>query len=176
MNKHCYRLIFSRTHGELRVVSELARSCSSEPGQRIGSGITAGRRLWVTVRRPVWLLGLLMFAGPVMADGIVADGGANPSLRPEVINTQNGLPQVNITAPNQAGVSHNQYQQFDVDTKGAILNNSAVMTSTQMAGMIQGNLTSIPIPRRRASSSTKSTATIPASCAVLWKWPAARRR
>lgn len=38
MNKHCYRLIFSRTHGELRVVSELARSCSSEPGQRIGSG------------------------------------------------------------------------------------------------------------------------------------------
>ena len=80
-----------------------------------------------------------MFAGPVMADGIVADGGANPSLRPEIINTQNGLPQVNITAPNQAGVSHNQYQQFDVDTKGAILNNSAVMTSTQMAGMIQGN-------------------------------------
>ncbi|WP_230507142.1 hemagglutinin repeat-containing protein, partial [Serratia montpellierensis] len=139
MNKHCYRLIFSRTHGELRVVSELARSCSSEPGQRIGSGITVGSRLWVTVRRSVWLLGLLMFAGPVMADGIAADGGANPSQRPEVINTQNGLPQVNITAPNQAGVSHNQYQQFDVDAKGAILNNSAVMTATQMAGMIQGN-------------------------------------
>ncbi|MGP3283541.1 hemagglutinin repeat-containing protein [Serratia bockelmannii] len=139
MNKHCYRLIFSRTHGELRVVSELAHSCSSEPGQRTGSGITGGSRLWVTVRRSVWLLGLLMFAGPVMADGIVADGGANPSQRPEVINTQNGLPQVNITAPNQAGVSHNQYQQFDVDAKGAILNNSAVMTSTQMAGMIQGN-------------------------------------
>ncbi|HIF6701293.1 TPA: hemagglutinin repeat-containing protein, partial [Serratia marcescens] len=139
MNKHCYRLIFSRTHGELRVVSELARSCSSEPGQRIGSGITGGSRLWVTVRRSVWLLGLLMFAGPVMADGIVADGGANPSQRPEVITTQNGLPQVNITAPNQAGVSHNQYQQFDVDAKGAILNNSAVMTATQMAGMIQGN-------------------------------------
>ncbi|WP_211130244.1 hemagglutinin repeat-containing protein [Serratia surfactantfaciens] len=139
MNKHCYRLIFSRTHGELRVVSELARSCSSEPGQRIGSGITGGSRLWVTVRRSVWLLGLLMFAGPVMADGIVADGGANPSQRPEVINTQNGLPQVNITAPNQAGVSHNQYQQFDVDAKGAILNNSAGMAATQMAGMIQGN-------------------------------------
>ena len=121
----------------LRVVSELARSCSSEPGQRIGSGITGGSRLWVTVRRSVWLLGLLMFAGPVMADGIVADGGANPSQRPEVITTQNGLPQVNITAPNQAGVSHNQYQQFDVDAKGAILNNSAVMTATQMAGMIR---------------------------------------
>ena len=176
MNKHCYRLIFSRTHGELRVVSELARSCSSEPGQRVGSGITGGGRLWVTVRRAVWLLGLALFAGPAMADGIVADGAANPALRPEVINTQNGLPQVNITAPNRAGISHNQYQQFDVDAKGAILNNSAVMTSTQMAGMIQATLTSIPTRRRPASSSTKSTAITPASCAVLWRWPAARRR
>ncbi|MBC3214874.1 hypothetical protein HZI46_23295 [Serratia fonticola] len=114
MNKHCYRLIFSRTHGELRVVSELARSCSTEPGQRCGSGITDGNRVWVTVRRAVWLLGLAMFAGPVIAGGIVADGGAPPSQRPEVIATQNGLPQVNITAPNQAGVSHNQYQQFDI--------------------------------------------------------------
>lgn len=33
MNKHCYRLIFSRTYGELRVVSELARSHSTEPGK-----------------------------------------------------------------------------------------------------------------------------------------------
>ncbi|MGQ8818386.1 two-partner secretion domain-containing protein, partial [Serratia sp. NA_13] len=139
MNKHCYRLIFSRTHGELRVVSELARSCSNEPGQRLGTGITDAHRLWVTVRRSVWLLGLALFAGPVMANGIVADGAAAPGQRPEVINTQNGLPQVNITAPNQAGISHNQYQQFDVDPKGAILNNSAVMTATQMAGMIQGN-------------------------------------
>jgi len=139
MNKHCYRLIFSRTHGELRVVSELARSCSSEPGQHRGVGIAGENRLWVTLRRAVWLLGLAMFAAPVMASGIVADGSAAPGQRPEVIATQNGLPQVNITAPNQAGVSHNQYQQFDVDHKGAILNNSAVMTSTQMAGMIQGN-------------------------------------
>lgn len=139
MNKHCYRLIFSRIHGELRVVSELARSCSTEPGQHRGAGLTGGDRLWVTLRRAVWLLGLAMFAGPVMANGIVADGSAAPGQRPEVIATQNGLPQVNITAPNQAGVSHNQYQQFDVDQKGAILNNSAVMTSTQMAGMIQGN-------------------------------------
>ena len=136
MNKHCYRLIFSRTHGELRVVSELARSCSTESGQSRSAGAP---RLWVTVRRSVWMLGLALFAGPAMADGIVADGAANPSLRPEIIATQNGLSQVNITAPNQAGISHNQYQQFDVDAKGAILNNSAVMTSTQMAGMIQGN-------------------------------------
>ena len=136
MNKHCYRIIFSRTHGELRVVSELARSCSTEPGQSRGSGAA---RLWVTLRRTAWLLGLALFAGPALANGIVADGNATPGQRPDVIATQNGLPQVNITAPNQAGISHNQYQQFDVAQNGAILNNSAVMTSTQLAGMIQGN-------------------------------------
>jgi len=136
MNKHCYRIIFSRTHGELRVVSELARSCSTEPGQGRGSGAP---RLWVTLRRTAWLLGLALFAGPALANGIVADGNATPGQRPDVIATQNGLPQVNITAPNQAGISHNQYQQFDVAQNGAILNNSAVMTSTQLAGMIQGN-------------------------------------
>jgi len=136
MNKHCYRIIFSRTHGELRVVSELARSCSTEPGQSCGNG---SARLWVTVRRATWLLGLALFAGPAMANGIVADSNATPGQRPDIIATQNGLPQVNITAPNQAGISHNQYQQFDVAQNGAILNNSAVMTSTQLAGMIQGN-------------------------------------
>ncbi|MFL1818838.1 filamentous hemagglutinin N-terminal domain-containing protein [Pantoea agglomerans] len=136
MNKHCYRIIFSRTHGELRVVSELARSCSTEPGQSRGNGTP---RLWVTLRRAAWLLGMALFAGPAMANGIVADSNATPGQRPDVIATQNGLPQVNITAPNQAGISHNQYQQFDVAQNGAILNNSAVMTSTQLAGMIQGN-------------------------------------
>ncbi|WP_114194168.1 hemagglutinin repeat-containing protein [Edaphovirga cremea] len=136
MNKQCYRIIFSRTQGELRVVSELARSCSSQPGQSRGTG---GARLWVTVRRALWLIGLALFVEPVLANGIVADGQLAPAQRPEVINTQNGLQQVNINAPNQAGISHNQYQQFDVGQQGAILNNSAVMTSTQLAGYIQGN-------------------------------------
>lgn len=136
MNKHCYRIIFSRTQGELRVVSELARSCSTMPGQSRGTG---GARLWVTLRRAMWLIGLALFADPVLANGIVADNQIAPEHRPEVINTQNGLQQVNINAPNQAGVSHNQYQQFDVGQQGAILNNSAVMTSTQLAGYIQGN-------------------------------------
>ena len=136
MNKQCYRIIFSRTHGELRVVSELVSSCSTQPGQRRGKGCA---RVWVTVRSAVWLVGLALFAGPVLASGIVADGQLAPPQRPEVINTQNGLQQVNINAPNQAGISHNQYQQFDVGRQGAILNNSAVMTSTLLGGYILGN-------------------------------------
>lgn len=136
MNKHCYRLIFSRTHGELRVVSELTKSCSAEAGQTRGS---QGVRLWVTLRRTVLLLWLVLGSNSALADGIIADNRAPQNQRPDVINTQNGLQQVNIVAPNNAGISHNQYRQFDVEQKGAILNNSAVMTSTQTAGMIQGN-------------------------------------
>ncbi|MEQ5126057.1 hemagglutinin repeat-containing protein [Providencia alcalifaciens] len=136
MNKHCYRLIFSRTHGELRVVSELAKSCSTEAGQTRGSN---GGRLWVTLRRTSLLLWLALWGSSALASSIVADNNAPKNQRPEVINTQNGIPQVNIAAPNGSGISHNQYKQFDVDNRGAILNNSAVMTSTQTAGMIQGN-------------------------------------
>ncbi|MFP3758153.1 filamentous hemagglutinin N-terminal domain-containing protein, partial [Cupriavidus sp. SIMBA_020] len=56
-----------------------------------------------------------------------------------VVTTQNGLPQVNIAAPDQGGLSHNRYLRFGVDRRGAILNNAATMTSTGLAGMIQGN-------------------------------------
>lgn len=78
------------------MVSEPDRSYSTEPGQSRGSG---GIRLWVIVRSAVWLLGLALFAWSVLADGIVADVTVAPGQRPEVIATQNGLPQVNITAP-----------------------------------------------------------------------------
>ncbi|CAB3888327.1 hemagglutinin repeat-containing protein [Achromobacter ruhlandii] len=87
----------------------------------------------------VWLAGLITPGRPAAADGIVADGAAPTGQRPHVVSTQNGLPQVNIAAPDQGGLSHNRYLRFDVDRRGAILNNSAKMTSTGLAGMIQGN-------------------------------------
>jgi filamentous hemagglutinin len=51
-------------------------------------------------------------AGPTHAQ-VVADpnGGAH---KPSVIQTANGIQQVNITTPSQAGVSQNAYSQFDV--------------------------------------------------------------
>ncbi|CAB3755762.1 hemagglutinin repeat-containing protein [Paraburkholderia solisilvae] len=58
---------------------------------------------------------------------------------PSVISTQNGLPQVNINRPSGAGVSMNTYGQFDVQQRGAILNNSPAIVQTQQAGMINGN-------------------------------------
>jgi filamentous hemagglutinin len=59
--------------------------------------------------------------------------------RPGTDTAANGVPVVNIVAPSAGGVSHNQFQSFDVDGKGLILNNSGAVSQTRLAGMIVGN-------------------------------------
>ncbi|QAU23914.1 filamentous hemagglutinin N-terminal domain-containing protein [Dyella sp. M7H15-1] len=59
--------------------------------------------------------------------------------RPGVDAAAHGTPVVNIVAPSAAGVSHNQYQQFNVDQPGLILNNAANVSPTQFGGYITGN-------------------------------------
>nr|WP_308444869.1 hemagglutinin repeat-containing protein [Paraburkholderia adhaesiva] len=73
---------------------------------------------------------------PVLADAQIVPSGAHA---PNVISTANGLQQVNVTKPSGAGVSMNTYSQFDVQKQGVILNNSPVITNTNLAGQINGN-------------------------------------
>jgi len=70
---------------------------------------------------------------------IIADSHAPAEQQPTILSTANGRPQINIQTPNEHGVSRNQYQQFDVDSRGAILNNSHNVTQTELAGQIIGN-------------------------------------
>ncbi|TXI32685.1 MAG: filamentous hemagglutinin N-terminal domain-containing protein, partial [Niabella sp.] len=70
---------------------------------------------------------------------IIADPNAPGQQQPTVGVTANGIPQINIQTPNAAGVSHNQYQQLDVQAQGAILNNSRETVQTQLGGYISGN-------------------------------------
>ena len=72
-----------------------------------------------------------------LADGIVPDGAANKNL--QVDKAANGVPLVNIEAPDNNGTSHNVYKDYNVDGRGAILNNSKDLTNTQLGGMILGN-------------------------------------
>ncbi|STY63742.1 Filamentous hemagglutinin [Mannheimia haemolytica] len=49
---------------------------------------------------------------------IQADSTAPKNQQPIILQTANGLPQINIQTPNDKGLSHNKYSQFDVAEKG----------------------------------------------------------
>jgi filamentous hemagglutinin len=131
MNKKAYRLVFSRLRGMVVAVQETASAAGkTHAGESTGSSFR--------------------IAGPGIAFAVAALFGSTPTLvlgqivaapgsAAHVIQTRNGLPQVNVAAPSAAGVSVNTYNQFDVQRNGAILNNSPTIVNTQQAGMINGN-------------------------------------
>ncbi|WP_081085621.1 hemagglutinin repeat-containing protein [Burkholderia stagnalis] len=137
MNKNNYRLVFSRVRGMLIAVEETANA-SGNAGR--GEVVSADRVPLVfarfALRHAAFAVGVMAGAMPMWANAQIAGGGAHA---PSVIQTQNGLPQVNINKPGSAGVSLNTYNQFDVQKPGAILNNSPTIVNTQQAGMINGN-------------------------------------
>ncbi|WDZ95955.1 hemagglutinin repeat-containing protein [Herbaspirillum sp. WKF16] len=59
--------------------------------------------------------------------------------RPVIDSTANGRALVQIVAPNAAGVSHNQYQQFNIGRGGALLNNATGNALTQQGGWVGAN-------------------------------------
>ena len=73
------------------------------------------------------------------AEEILPDNNAPVAERPLVTETASGNPLVQITAPTAGGVSVNRYEFFNVPERGAILNNSYGLTSTELAGYVQGN-------------------------------------
>ena len=89
----------------------------------------------------IWLAaGLFMTSTAGMASGpIMPDPKAEARHQPQIEETANGIPLVNITAPSSGGVSRNEYETFNVPDKGAILNNSYTLSKTELAGYVQGN-------------------------------------
>ena len=71
-----------------------------------------------------------------LANPVVPAQGA---LGPKTEEARNGMTVVNINTPNDKGLSHNQYDAFNVDNKGLILNNANRPVNTELAGYIMGN-------------------------------------
>lgn len=130
MNKRCYRIVFNPTRAQLMAVAETACAHSGgAPGQRQAKRIAwlpglAGHGMELAKLRALVLamavgLGL---AAPLQAQ-IIADPSAPATQRPTILS-DGSRPLVNIQTPSGAGVSRNTYSQFDVQSNGAILNNS----------------------------------------------------
>lgn len=70
-------------------------------------------------------------------EGIMPDKGAGSALN--VDKAANGVSVVNINNPNASGVSHNKFTEYNVDQRGAILNNSRDAAVSQLGGVVLGN-------------------------------------
>uniref|UniRef100_UPI00286F54D9 two-partner secretion domain-containing protein n=1 Tax=Limnohabitans sp. TaxID=1907725 RepID=UPI00286F54D9 len=147
MNKNLFRIIFNKRRGQLMAVAET--SSSQGKGFR-GEAVTSSHPAtadYATVAISALRFAVLCALGAVLwalptpntHAQVVAYRNAPGSQQPTVLQTANGVPQIDIQTPSAAGVSRNVYSQFDVQSNGVILNNSRTNVQTQQGGWIQGN-------------------------------------
>ncbi|MGN4051988.1 hemagglutinin repeat-containing protein [Pseudomonas sp. SM4] len=86
-----------------------------------------------------WAIASLFFAvhlPSAMAGGVVVAPGPGGTAQ---LQTQGGVPIVNIVAPNGSGLSHNQFLDYNVDRQGLVLNNALQAGQSQLAGQLAAN-------------------------------------
>lgn len=140
MNKNRHRIIFNAARGQRMAVAEVANShgASSSPGEVKSRRSRPGLAKALTSTITLAAMASLVICAPTYAQ-VIADPGAPGNQRPTILQTGNGLPQINIQTPSAAGVSRNRFSQFDIQSNGAVLNNSRTNTGTQLGGHIAGN-------------------------------------
>ncbi len=109
MNKTLYKVIFNKKRGQMVAVAEhTAREGKSTQDSAPGAALSASAG--AALRLPAICFSLLLAFGqawivPAQAAGIAADQAAPANQQPTILQTANGLPQVNIQTPTSAGVS-----------------------------------------------------------------------
>lgn len=122
---HVYRVVWRAALGTWVAVAETAR----------GHGKSS--RSAKSARPLAGVLGMLAATCALAQSVSVTPGGQTSAYV-----SANGVTVVNIAGANAAGLSHNRYQQFNVDPKGLVLNNTTAAQAqyaSQLAGQVVAN-------------------------------------
>ncbi|MGU7768981.1 two-partner secretion domain-containing protein [Burkholderia sp. MR1-5-21] len=149
MNSGIFRLVFSAVRGMLVAVDEHAPAASAHRGgerARVRRAVRAaavdcGISIWFAARATAFAALCAFGMQPLVADAqatLPITPDRSGSTHPVVGVSASGVPLVNITAPKN-GVSLNNFTQYNVGTKGAVLVNSGRDTQSRLAGWVQGN-------------------------------------
>ena len=92
----------------------------------------------------VFVQPLPVLAGPALAGGtashpITVDSSAAAHHKATIKTTTAGVPQVDIVAPNAAGISHNKFTDFNVAPIGTVLNNGTDVGVAVVGGAVDRN-------------------------------------
>ncbi|WP_081060254.1 filamentous hemagglutinin N-terminal domain-containing protein [Burkholderia territorii] len=100
--------------------------------------------LWV--RATAWIMTVVMYFSPAVLlmdqtahAAPIVDPRAPISFQPSVTQTSTGVPAINIPGANANGISVGQYQSFDIDSRGLVLNNSTVAGTPLLGGTLGAN-------------------------------------
>lgn len=149
MNKQCYRVVFNKARGMMMVVSEVTKSQNKKAGNSSGkksvaakSALQSGTNVsYHRLALAILCCQSMVYTQVQAANSQIQNNASNvpKSQQAPILKATNGTPIVNIRTPNSKGLSHNTYNQFDIGSNGAILNNSIGVATTHLAGDIAGN-------------------------------------
>ncbi|WP_352309938.1 DUF6883 domain-containing protein [Psychrobacter sp. W2-37-MNA-CIBAN-0211] len=156
MNKQCYRVVFNKARGMMMVVSEITKSQNKTAGNGSSKKSVAAKSespssanlSYHRLALAILCCQSMIYTQVQAATSAIQNTASNvpAAQRAALLKATNGTPIVNIRTPivnirtpNSNGLSHNTYNQFDIGSNGAILNNSIGGANTQLAGAITGN-------------------------------------
>ena len=89
------------------------------------------------LKRVITVIFLLLHTMEIFGANLVVD--PNSTYNTKVDESRNGVPIVNISTPNDRGVSINEFKEYNVDEKGQILNNADNIGRSYLGGLINAN-------------------------------------
>ena len=88
-------------------------------------------------RKFITIIFLLIYNIEIFAANLVVDPNSNYNTKLD--ESASGVPIVNISTPNDRGVSINEFSEYNIDEKGQILNNADNVGRSHLGGLVNAN-------------------------------------